>query len=55
MRRTHTKGDPEVALSPIKLIAKARMLMSHGGVRDPDRLIDVVLALPEDTALLGSP
>jgi hypothetical protein len=39
------------ALSPIELIAKARMLMNHGGVREPDRLIDAILALSDDAAL----
>jgi hypothetical protein len=30
-------------LSPVELIAKARMLMIYGGVREPDRLIDAIL------------
>ena len=51
VRRTHAKGDPEAALSPVELIAKARMLMTYGGVRDPDRLIDAILALSDDSAL----
>ena len=51
VRRTHAKGDPEAALSPIELIAKARMLMNQGGVREPDRLIDAILALSDDAAL----
>lgn len=51
VRRTHAKGDPEAALSPIELIAKARMLMNYGGVREPDRLIDAILALSDDAAL----
>lgn len=50
-RRTHAKGDPEAALSPVELIAKARMLMIYGGVRDPDRLIDAILALSDDAVL----
>jgi 2-methylcitrate dehydratase PrpD len=45
VQRTHAKGDPEAALSPVELIAKARMLMIYGGVREPDRLIDAILAL----------
>ncbi|MBK8752527.1 MAG: MmgE/PrpD family protein [Candidatus Competibacteraceae bacterium] len=51
VRRTHAKGDPEAALSPIELIAKARMLMNQGRVREPDRLIDAILALSDDAAL----
>jgi len=51
VRRTHAKGDPEAALSPIELIAKARMLMNYGEVREPDRLIDAILALSDDAAL----
>ena len=30
---------------------KARMLMVHGGIREPDRLIDAILALSDDSAL----
>ncbi|NJM12115.1 MAG: MmgE/PrpD family protein [Synechococcaceae cyanobacterium SM1_2_3] len=51
VRRTHAKGDPESPLSPIELIAKARMLMKYGGVREPDRLIDAILALSDDALL----
>ncbi len=51
VRRTHAKGDPESPLSPIELIAKARMLMNYGGVREPDRLIDAILALSDDILL----
>jgi hypothetical protein len=51
VRRTHAKGDPEAALSPIELIAKARMLMNYGGVREPDRLIDAILALSDDALI----
>lgn len=50
-RRTHAKGDPEAPLTPIELIAKARMLMAHGGVPEPDRLIDAILALSDDALL----
>ena len=49
--RTHAKGDPEAPLTPIELITKARMLMIHGGVSKPDRLIDAILALSDDEAL----
>ena len=51
VRRTHAKGDPEAPLTPIELIAKARMLMIHGGVDKPDRLIDAILALSDDETL----
>ena len=50
-RRTHAKGDPEAPLTPIELIAKARMLMAYGGVPEPDRLIDAILALADDAPL----
>ena len=50
-RRTHAKGDPEAPLTPIELIAKARMLMIYGGVDKPDRLIDAILALSDDEVL----
>jgi 2-methylcitrate dehydratase PrpD len=55
VRRTHAKGDPEAAVSPVELIAKARMLMTYGGVRDPDRLIDDILALSDDSPLPDLP
>ena len=51
VRRTHAKGDPEAALSPIELIAKARMLMNYGKVHEADRLIDAILALSDDALL----
>lgn len=51
VRRTHAKGDPEAPLTPIELIAKARMLMIYGGVDKPDRLIDAILALSDDESL----
>lgn len=50
-RRDHAKGDPEAPMTPIEIIAKARMLMIHGGVDKPDRLIDAILALSDDEAL----
>ena len=55
VQRTHAKGDPEAALSPVELIAKARMLMIYGGVREPDRLIDAILALSDDSPLPALP
>ncbi|HPF58473.1 MAG TPA: MmgE/PrpD family protein [Candidatus Competibacteraceae bacterium] len=51
VRRTHAKGDPEIPLSPVELIAKARMLMNYGGVHEADRLIDAILALSDDSVL----
>ena len=50
-QRTHAKGDPESPLTPLELIAKARMLMIHGGIDEPDCLIDAVLALADDALL----
>ena len=38
-------------LTPVELITKARMLMIHGGVDKPDRLIDAILALTDDQPL----
>ena len=43
--REHAKGDPEAPLSREDMIAKARMLLAHGRVADPDRLIDDILAM----------
>lgn len=51
VRRTHAKGDPEIPLSPVELIAKARMLMNYGRVHEADRLIDAILALSDDSVL----
>ncbi len=44
--RADCKGDPEAALSPGEIIAKARMVMAQGG-RGDDALIAQILALPE--------
>jgi 2-methylcitrate dehydratase PrpD len=49
--REHAKGDPEAALSREEMIAKARMLLAHGKVREGDKLIDGVLALAADGPL----
>jgi 2-methylcitrate dehydratase PrpD len=55
------KGDPEAALSAEEMVAKARGLMRHGGVNDPERVIDGVLALagggpaPDLTPLFAYP
>jgi 2-methylcitrate dehydratase PrpD len=45
--RSCARGDPEVPLSQDEMIAKARMLMSYGGVDDPQPLIGAILALAE--------
>ncbi|MFO1371843.1 MAG: MmgE/PrpD family protein [Candidatus Competibacteraceae bacterium] len=50
-RRDHAKGDPEAALSPVEMIAKARILMTYGGVQESDRLIEAILALTDDVLL----
>lgn len=49
--RTHAKGDPEAALSRDEMIAKAKMLLAHGQVRAPEKLIEAVLALADDGPL----
>lgn len=41
--RTNAKGDPEAPLSKQDMIAKAKMLLTHGKVAEPDRLIDAIL------------
>lgn len=45
VKRTHAKGDPEAALSREEMIAKAEMLLRHGGVSEPARIVDGILAL----------
>lgn len=50
-RRQHAKGDPEAALSHDEMIAKARMLLNHGGVGDADSIINGILALADDAPL----
>ena len=49
--RTNAKGDPEAPLSSDEMVAKARMLLSHGGVREPERLIEGILGLASDSQL----
>lgn len=46
--RTDAKGDPEAPLSRDEMVAKAQMLLTHGGVSDPDAFIAAVLALAQD-------
>lgn len=45
VRRDNATGDPEAPLSRAEMIAKARMLLAHGGVGDPERIVDGVLGL----------
>jgi 2-methylcitrate dehydratase PrpD len=51
--RAACKGDPENALTPQELRAKASMLLEHGGFAKEraQSLIGAVLALPDDGAL----
>lgn len=49
--RTNAKGDPEAPLSRGDMIAKARMLLEHGGVAEPMPLIDGILGLARNGAL----
>jgi len=46
-KRQLTKGDPELALDADALIAKASRLLSYGGVAEPMRFIESVLAMRE--------
>ncbi|MFZ3035566.1 MAG: MmgE/PrpD family protein, partial [Parvibaculum sp.] len=50
-RRDNAKGDPEAPLSHDEMVAKAEMLLAHGGVRDPKSVIDGVLGLARNGAL----
>lgn len=49
--RTHAKGDPEAPLRREEMVAKADMLMRHGGVAEPRKIIDGVLAMADDGPL----
>ncbi|MGV8995976.1 MAG: MmgE/PrpD family protein [Parvibaculaceae bacterium] len=49
--RTNAKGDPEAPLSHDDMVAKAHMLLTHGGVKNPARLIDGILGLAQNGAL----
>ncbi|GMV62114.1 MAG: hypothetical protein AMXMBFR74_12830 [Parvibaculum sp.] len=49
--RTNAKGDPEAPLSRNDMIAKAEMLLRHGGVAAPAAIVDGILALPLDSPL----
>ncbi len=45
------RGDPELPLSRQDMIEKAAGLMRHGGIEDPDELIQQVLSLADDAPL----
>ncbi|ABS64714.1 MmgE/PrpD family protein [Parvibaculum lavamentivorans DS-1] len=49
--RAHAKGDPEAPLSRDDMIAKAEMLFRHGGVTEPRRIVDDILAMAADGAM----
>ncbi|MDO8287781.1 MAG: MmgE/PrpD family protein [Parvibaculum sp.] len=49
--RTNAKGDPEAPLSHDDMVAKAQMLLTHGGVLDPARVIDGILGLARNGPL----
>jgi 2-methylcitrate dehydratase PrpD len=49
--RTNAKGDPEAPLSRNEMIAKAEMLLRHGGISTPASIVDGILALPLDRPL----
>ncbi len=46
--RTNAKGDPEAPLSHDDMVAKALMLLKHGGVRNAGALIDGILGMARD-------
>ena len=50
-RRENAKGDPEAPLSKDDMVAKAEMLLAHGGVRNPKAVIDGVLGLASEGGL----
>lgn len=50
--RRDARGDPEAPLSRADMIAKATMLMQLGGVPEPQRLIDAILAMAKPDAPL---
>lgn len=49
--RVNAKGDPEAPLARDEMIAKAEMLLRHGGVKAPSAVIDGILGLAADGAL----
>lgn len=53
--RRHAKGDPELPLSRGDMIAKARRLLAHGGVQQPEAFIAAILAMAEGGPLPALP
>ncbi|HEY4343236.1 MAG TPA: MmgE/PrpD family protein [Parvibaculum sp.] len=49
--RTNAKGDPEAPLSADEMVAKARMLLAHGHVDEPEQIIEGILGLAHGGAL----
>jgi len=49
--RRNAKGDPEAPLTRGEMIEKARMLLVHGGVAAPERIIEDILGLAEGGSL----
>ncbi|MBI1261732.1 MAG: MmgE/PrpD family protein [Rhizobiales bacterium] len=47
VERTNAKGDPEAPLSRAEMIAKARMLLTHGCHPAPDQFIEGVFAMAQ--------
>jgi 2-methylcitrate dehydratase PrpD len=52
--RPECRGDPEAALSSAEIVAKATMVMRHGGVED-ERLVKQILELPSAAGLASFP
>lgn len=48
--RNHCRGDPDDPLSAAEMRDKARMLLEFGGVGEPGRLIDAILAMADGGA-----
>ena len=51
VQRRDALGDPELALDKEDMISKARKLMVHGGLEQPDKLISAILELSKDGPL----
>jgi len=41
-------GDPDLPLSPSRLVKKAEMLLTHAGLDNPGLLIDEILGMAEN-------
>ncbi len=46
--RANCKGDPDAALSRDEMVGKAEKLLSYGGIRNPERMIQEVLDMAND-------